>query len=245
MVSKDRTPGVDLPDDVVARILDDTVPASQLAPRVLWICKLQRTKGYTSDWSAVSRAFNTILDLLISGGGYIVKQKRFMLQFQHFLCQRRVVWSFAEADDAVTGLRCMQQSLLEIRRQPDGGRAPRAYGKLQILTDKLHIRGRSPSRSHSRSRRRSPSRCRTRNSSRSQRPRQRRRTPASRSPPRRREALRDRSDVRGPHVEDVLPLPDVRSESEYESEESSADLRHLEGTLFQKSQSMPASLPVP
>jgi hypothetical protein len=63
-----------------------------------------------------------------------------MLQFQHFLCQRRVVWSFAEADDAVTGLRCMQQSLLEIRRQPDGGRAPRAYGKLQILIDKLHIR---------------------------------------------------------------------------------------------------------
>ena len=237
-MSVNRTPGIDLEYVVVQRILDDTVPASQLMPGLLWNCKLQRTKGYTSDWPAVTKAFQTILELLIAGHGQIVKQRKFMLQFQHFLRARKVAWTYSEADDSITGLRSMQQALLEIKRNPDS-RAPRGYPKLQILIDKMYVRGRSLSRSRSRSasrgrtRRRSPSPERRRSSIRRGRSSER----IDRRPRRR---CRSRAPSRA-----ASPIRPPIADREVSDSEFTGDIDSLEFGLFDNSASRPISQPVP
>ena len=160
--SKQRTLGCDLHDDVAAQIFDDLVPAGHLQPRKLWAIKIQRVKGETSDWGACEKALPIMSALIDAGRGRIPHQACLHKQFMQFLTRNHCQWTYRECDDAITNLRTMLQSILELKRSPNQA-PPKNHRKLEVLMDKLYLEGshRNQSRSQSRrgSKRKSRSPC--------------------------------------------------------------------------------------
>ena len=137
-----RTCGLDLPNEVVARVFYDNIPASQLHPKTLWRAKIQRSKGKTSDWRACEKAYNVLTNLADESKGRVPKQKQLHLQFVEFLSRREITWCYRDSDDAITGLRVMFQTCLEIKRS-DHPVAPANHPRLQIIIDKMYVAPRS------------------------------------------------------------------------------------------------------
>ena len=132
-----RTPGVDLEDKTVFNILNSHVPLASCKPGDLFRLPKVAANGLSSSWGVMERHFALLSDIIDQGEGKIVKQRKLHEQLRAWLTHHKMDWAWKHSEQSATWLRCMLQSLLQLKRP--GHTVPKNHSKLQILVDKLFL----------------------------------------------------------------------------------------------------------
>ena len=136
-MTKDRTPGCDLPDDVAKTLFSEHVKVSSCSPTTLWSLQRITKDHHTSDWGAMKKAFRELHFCLEKSGGLIPHQLSFGRQLTSWLKDGGFEWQPNEIDACALRFRMMLQSLLDRKRRDQS--APRNFSELAVLMDMLHL----------------------------------------------------------------------------------------------------------
>ena len=118
-----RTTGCDLEDKVIVSIWDKYVPMATCKPKALWSLPKVAKNGLSSSWSTMSKNYSLLSAMLTDSGGLIPKHSKLTDQLIRWLNNNKMTCSYKDAEQSVTWLRCMFQSLLAHKRN-NNGRAP-------------------------------------------------------------------------------------------------------------------------
>jgi hypothetical protein len=140
-------PACDLTDDIAYAFFNNYITKATCKPQLLWkvtrgkTCAKVKKSDLTSDWATINKLYETLNALVEHTNGGIPHQCKFHKQFCTWLAKDGMHWAISDTERALTDLRCCLQSLLALKRTDNNtGRAPRNYGRLQIIMDKLVVK---------------------------------------------------------------------------------------------------------
>ena len=132
-----RTTGCDLEDKQMFGLWDTYVPLATCKPKQLWALPKVAKNGLTSSWTTIAKNYPMLSLLLDESKGLIPKQAKLTDQLMRWLAEHKMTWSYKDAEQSCTCLRCMLQSMLAHKRN-NNGQAPVRHEILQPLLDKMH-----------------------------------------------------------------------------------------------------------
>ena len=132
-----RTTGCDLEDKQMFALWDTYVPLATCKPKQLWALPKTAKNGMTSSWTTIAKNYPMLSLLLDESNGLIPKQAKLTDQLMRWLADHKMTWSYKDAEQSCTWLRCMLQSMLAQKRNHNG-KAPVRHEILQPLLDKMH-----------------------------------------------------------------------------------------------------------
>ena len=136
MTRKSRRLGIDLTNDEARVLLSTYIKLAACRPKQLFKVSKIDKNNCTSNWADIKFNYELLSHLLDVIKGRNIKARIFTQQLDTFLRANDMVWSLADVEAAVKGLKVMLSTLGALARDANR-RPPRSYECLMGLVSKM------------------------------------------------------------------------------------------------------------